>query len=215
VERVGEREERAYRASPQVRIRNRTFETEHDVAGLPVVAGVTTAHEAVGAEAEAVARSKIVVVERCEIESGIARRVAGVQTDVETAPVIGHHRRYRRLGVRPRSEVILLFYVKGGVAFTELHTRIQDTADYNERNATKTGWTVGGGVEWMVSPNWIVGVEGNYYDFGHCCGGLSFNRSLATNALLASTSNHSVRFDDWSVLGRVSYKFGAPVVAKY
>ena len=108
-----------------------------------------------------------------------------------------------------------LFYVKGGVAFTELRTRIQDTADYNERNENKTGWTVGGGVEWMMAPNWIVGVEGNYYDFGHCCGGFSFNRSLATNALLASSSNHSVRFDDWSVLGRVSYKFGGPAVARY
>jgi len=108
-----------------------------------------------------------------------------------------------------------LFYVKGGVAFTELRTRIQDTFDYNERNETKTGWTVGGGVEWMVSPNWIVGVEGNYYDFGNCCGGLTFNRALATNAVLGSSSNHSTRFDDWSVLGRVSYKFGSPVVAKY
>ena len=108
-----------------------------------------------------------------------------------------------------------LFYVKGGVAFTELRTRIQDLADYNERSENKTGWTVGGGVEWMVAPNWIVGVEGNYYDFGHCCGGLSFNRSLATNAVLLSNSNHSTRFDDWSVLGRVSYKFGNPVVAKY
>jgi outer membrane immunogenic protein len=67
----------------------------------------------------------------------------------------------------------------------------------------------------MVSPNWIVGVEGNYYDFGNCCGGLTFNRALATNAVLGSSSNHSTRFDDWSVLGRVSYKFGSPVVAKY
>ena len=59
----------------------------------------------------------------------------------------------------------MLFYVKGGVAFSEkFNTRIQDTFDYNERNDTRVGWTVGGGVEWMATPNWILGVEGNYYD---------------------------------------------------
>jgi outer membrane immunogenic protein len=57
--------------------------------------------------------------------------------------------------------------------------------------------------------------KATYDDFGHCCGSLSFNRSLATNALLASSSNHGGRFDDWSVFGRVSYRFGAPVVAGY
>lgn len=108
-----------------------------------------------------------------------------------------------------------LFYVKGGVAFTELRTRIQDTFDYNERSDTKAGWTVGGGVEWMVSPNWIVGVEGNYYDFGSCCGGNTQSLVLATNAPAGVFSNHDTRFDNWSVLGRVSYKWGGPVVAKY
>ena len=66
-----------------------------------------------------------------------------------------------------------------------------------------------------MAPNWIVGVEGNYYDFGNCCGGLRENRLLVNNAPGGSTSNHSVRFDDWSVLGRVSYKFGNPAVARY
>jgi outer membrane immunogenic protein len=110
----------------------------------------------------------------------------------------------------------MLFYVKGGAAFTELRTRIQDTADYNERSDTRVGWTVGGGVEWMATSNWIVGVEGNYYDFGRCCGGLTESRSLATNAPFGVFSNHSTRLDEWSVLGRVSYKFGGPaVIAKY
>ena len=102
----------------------------------------------------------------------------------------------------------VLFYVKGGVAFTELHTRIQDFADYNERNDTKVGWTVGGGIEWMATSNWIVGVEGNYYDFGRCCGGLTESRTLATNAPAGVFSDHSTSFDNWSILGRVSYKFG-------
>ncbi|MDA9421243.1 MULTISPECIES: outer membrane protein [Bradyrhizobium] len=109
----------------------------------------------------------------------------------------------------------VLFYVKGGVAFADLWTRIEDTFDYNERSETRVGWTVGGGLEWMATPNWIVGVEGNYYDFGNCCGGLQESRVLATNALAGVFSNHSTKFDAWSVLGRVSYKFGGPVMAKY
>jgi outer membrane immunogenic protein len=112
----------------------------------------------------------------------------------------------------------LLFYVKGGAAFTELRTRIQDTVDFNDRSEdTRVGWTVGGGLEWMATPNWIFGVEGNYYDFGRCCGGLTESRLLATGLPAGVFSNHSVRFDEFSVLGRVSYKFnwGSPVVAKY
>jgi outer membrane immunogenic protein len=108
-----------------------------------------------------------------------------------------------------------LFYVKGGAAFTELRTRIQDTADYNERSDTRVGWTVGGGAEWMVSPNWIIGVEGNYYDFGRCCGGNTQSLFLTTNTPNGAFSNHDTRFENWSVLGRVSYKFGGPALAKY
>jgi opacity protein-like surface antigen len=29
-----------------------------------------------------------------------------------------------------------------------------------------TGWTVGGGVEWLLNPSWSVKVEYLYYDFG-------------------------------------------------
>src|SRR5262249_36628313 len=31
---------------------------------------------------------------------------------------------------------------------------------------TKFGGTVGGGIEWMMAPNWSVKVEGLYYDLG-------------------------------------------------
>ena len=35
-----------------------------------------------------------------------------------------------------------------------------------DNNTTLTGWTVGGGVEWLLNPNWSVKVEYLYYDFG-------------------------------------------------
>jgi outer membrane immunogenic protein len=30
----------------------------------------------------------------------------------------------------------------------------------------RTGWTVGGGVEWAFAPQWSVNLESNYYEFG-------------------------------------------------
>ena len=48
-----------------------------------------------------------------------------------------------------------------------------DTADVNingfqvgSADKTRTGWTVGGGVEWMFAPHWSAFLEGNYMDFG-------------------------------------------------
>jgi opacity protein-like surface antigen len=35
-----------------------------------------------------------------------------------------------------------------------------------DNNTTLTGWTVGGGVEWLLNPNWSVKVEYLFYDFG-------------------------------------------------
>jgi outer membrane immunogenic protein len=112
-----------------------------------------------------------------------------------------------------------LFYVKGGVAFAGIEGSVQDTAppvrSIDRRSATRTGWTVGGGAEYMVTSNWVVGIEGNYYDFGRCCGGPRMSVDSDTGAPLARNSDHSFKTNMWSVLGRVSYKFGGPVVAAY
>jgi len=35
-----------------------------------------------------------------------------------------------------------------------------------DNNTTLTGWTVGGGVEWLLNPNWSAKVEYLFYDFG-------------------------------------------------
>jgi outer membrane immunogenic protein len=109
-----------------------------------------------------------------------------------------------------------LFYVKGGAAFADIRTDIRDTADFNRRDETKVGWTVGGGVEWMFANNWVIGVEGNYYDFGRCCDGLTESLIIGTNTPAGVFSDHDTRVDMWSVMGRISYKFGGgPVVARY
>jgi len=112
-----------------------------------------------------------------------------------------------------------LFYVKGGVAFADIRSRIFDNlavplAHESFKKETQTGWTVGGGVEVAFAQNWILGVEGNYYDFGD----FNVNQVTFVSTGLAApglTTNHSVDTTMWSVLGRLSYKFGGPVVARY
>jgi len=34
--------------------------------------------------------------------------------------------------------------------------------------STRTGWTIGGGVEWMFALHWSAFLEGNYIDFDYC-----------------------------------------------
>lgn len=113
-----------------------------------------------------------------------------------------------------------LFYVKGGGAVAEIRNRLQDNAAgrYVESRGTSPGYTVGGGIEYAVTPNWLFGIEGNYYRFDH----LSVSETLRVTATGASAgvpgTNHEVETDFWTITGRISYKFGAPavpVVARY
>jgi outer membrane immunogenic protein len=64
-----------------------------------------------------------------------------------------------------------LFYVKGGAAWTnekvdDAFTRVDGIAVDPRTSSTRTGWTVGTGVEWAFAPNWSTTLEYDYYDFG-------------------------------------------------
>ncbi len=61
-----------------------------------------------------------------------------------------------------------LIYIKGGAVWTERHAETVDAcfvfpcgaATVDARgSSTKTGWTVGGGAEWMFAPHWSVKAE--------------------------------------------------------
>lgn len=66
-----------------------------------------------------------------------------------------------------------LAYVKGGGAWTEnqIDLRGGTIGQFNLVNqvalfnATHTGWTVGGGLEWRILGNWTAFAEYNYYNF--------------------------------------------------
>jgi outer membrane immunogenic protein len=115
--------------------------------------------------------------------------------------------------VTPRIGVTIsswMWYLKGGVAFAELRHRFESPvgpASF-EISDTKVGWTFGFGGEVLLASNWILGVEGNLYGFGH----------TRVSSGLTNFPDHDVDVTMWSILGRISYKFGgpsAPVVARY
>ena len=61
-----------------------------------------------------------------------------------------------------------LFYAKGGVAWAgdKYAADIPIFAEHLTARETRTGWTVGGGVEWAFATNWSAKIEYDFYDFG-------------------------------------------------
>ena len=105
-----------------------------------------------------------------------------------------------------------LFYIKGGYA--GVNNRLS-VVDNNPNPSTGSGgqthwangWTVGAGWEYGITRNWIVGLEYNYAAFGsqtYQLGGNSGNY----------TFDAKPRDIQWAVV-RASYKFDAPVIARY
>jgi outer membrane immunogenic protein len=60
-----------------------------------------------------------------------------------------------------------LFYAKGGFAFFDGTAKVSDVlATASSQSDSFTGWTLGGGLEYLVSPGWSVKAEYQYFDFG-------------------------------------------------
>jgi outer membrane immunogenic protein len=105
-----------------------------------------------------------------------------------------------------------LFYFKGGYAGVNNRLSVVDNvANPSTGSGGQThwhnGWTVGAGWEYGVTRNWIVGLEYNYAAFGsqtYQLGGTSGNY----------TFDAKPRDIQWAVV-RASYKFDAPVIARY
>jgi outer membrane immunogenic protein len=105
-----------------------------------------------------------------------------------------------------------LVYGKGGFASAEIGTKIQNrvTLVTWDHGARHDGWILGAGVEFMLAPNWILGVEYNYMDLGD-----ARHEGLQTNGLLTRTD---IDATVQTIVARLSYKFGwakGPVMAKY
>jgi outer membrane immunogenic protein len=113
--------------------------------------------------------------------------------------------------LRPRLGVIFdrwLLYVTGGVAFTTIKTTdsftIQGRPAFTTSNsATRTGETIGGGLEYAFLDSWTFKAEYLYTSFG------SYDTDIENNILV-----HHKYSDNIARIG-LNYRFFGPVYWKY
>ncbi|WNV10789.1 outer membrane protein [Tardiphaga sp. 709] len=103
-----------------------------------------------------------------------------------------------------------LLYAKGGYAWKDNNNltiaAVAPAVAVIDGNK-KDGYTVGGGLEYMFSPNWSGKVEYQYYNFG--------NTTITSTAIPGGST--SFNNDEHTIKAGLNYRFGwgGPVVAKY
>ena len=96
-----------------------------------------------------------------------------------------------------------LLYFQGGAAWA--HTSTDFTlggVQVGQASKTRSGWTIGGGVEWMFAPQWSAFLEGNYMDFGSRDGTL--DPAVAPSCVVCT---FNVKATEATVLVGVNYRF--------
>ena len=100
-----------------------------------------------------------------------------------------------------------LFYAQGGAAWSKVSADLTVVAPgfvgTASGSSNKTGWTAGGGIEWMFAPHWSAFLEGNYMDFG------SNDRTVFTPVatVCAAGCVFSAKATAATVLVGVNYRF--------
>jgi outer membrane immunogenic protein len=118
-----------------------------------------------------------------------------------------------RVGVLATPRVLL--YATGGLAYGEVRTAatIGAGAFGFSNSSTRSGYTVGAGVEGMITQNWTAKLEYLYMDLGRVNGSFVTTIPALGGGLLSS--NYSSRVTDNILRVGLNYKFGGPVVARY
>ncbi len=125
----------------------------------------------------------------------------------------------------------LLIYGDGGFAYGGVHEGVDIAATlppiglgaspaFGGFSNTRTGWTAGGGLEWMVSPNWSVKAEYLYYELGRVTFGVGgLTTTISGTTIFTDPATASTRFNGHIVRVGLNYQFNwwnpGPVVAKY
>jgi outer membrane immunogenic protein len=95
-----------------------------------------------------------------------------------------------------------LLYFQGGAAWGHTSTNVTFNGfQIGQTSNTKTGWTIGGGAEWMFAPHWSAFLEGNYMDFGSNSG------TVVTPVLCPAGCSISGKATEANVLVGVNYRF--------
>jgi outer membrane immunogenic protein len=122
--------------------------------------------------------------------------------------------------VRPRVGIAFdrgLIYATGGLAvadrkFSNVLTFDIPVLDINTGSVSKTvaGWTAGGGIEYMITPNWSIRGEYLHVDLG------DVSYASTNNLNPTVTANHFERLRVDIARAAINYRFGSgPVVANY
>jgi outer membrane immunogenic protein len=87
-------------------------------------------------------------------------------------------------------------YMTAGVAFGSVKNTVNTDFGTYSSSKTRTGWTIGGGVEHMLSRNWTIGLEALFVDLGKSNGPVV-------------DGDKTTRFQNQAVIGRLklNYKF--------
>lgn len=99
----------------------------------------------------------------------------------------------------------MLFYVKGGAAWTREALDVNDgIGNTITGRFDRTGWLVGGGVEWAIFGNWSAKVEYDYIHFG----GIDETSFVMSNPAIFSTGGaFGVSQENHLVKGGINYRF--------
>ena len=143
-----------------------------------------------------------------------------------------------RIGLTMPGYSNFMVYGTGGFAYGNAYANVVQTAYENvsgangylqtntwvgggRQNQLLTGWTAGGGAEWMFMPNWSLKAEALYWDLGRmnvqtASYGVSGNANTVANTV--GWGRSSVSYQGVQAKVGVNYHFNwgaAPIVAAY
>jgi outer membrane immunogenic protein len=97
-----------------------------------------------------------------------------------------------------------LFYVKGGYAWADNEISARALGATFSESRFHSGWTIGGGLEYMFVPNWSGKVEYMYADYSNA----TYLTAFTPGGIGLGVTVNTVK-------AGVNYHFGGPVVARY
>jgi outer membrane immunogenic protein len=97
-----------------------------------------------------------------------------------------------------------LFYVKGGYAWADNQISATGFGATFSESRLHSGWTIGGGLEYLFTPNWSGKIEYMYADFSNS----NYLANFVPGGIGLGVTVNTVK-------AGVNYHFGGPVVARY